>query len=80
MAQKKESNRAGPLIRNSKPGLFLDLKTASENPKVDHGGLAGNRSASGRLVTINVRAVSEANRRDRFGWLGPQEFAFDTAV
>jgi hypothetical protein len=28
----------------------------------------------------DVRAVSEANRRDRFGWLGPQGFAFDTAV
>jgi hypothetical protein len=26
------------------------------------------------------RSVSEANRRDRFDWLGFQEFAFDTAV
>ena len=25
-----------------------------------------------RTLFINVRAVSEANRRDRFGWLGPQ--------
>jgi hypothetical protein len=28
----------------------------------------------------DVRGVSAANRRDRFGWLGPQGFAFDTAV
>jgi hypothetical protein len=28
----------------------------------------------------NVRAVSEANRGDSFGKLGPQEFAFDTAL
>jgi hypothetical protein len=28
----------------------------------------------------DVRAVSEANRRDSFGQLGLQEFAFDTAV
>jgi hypothetical protein len=38
------------------------------------------RWSANRKLSRNASAVSEANRRDRFGWLGPQEFAFDTAV
>ena len=51
-------------------------------------GRTGWRSRSGKSACVNrfhqlpdhVSAVSEANRRDSFGWLGPQEFAFDTLI
>ena len=42
--------------------------------------LARNSPIGNAELSRNVRAVSEANRRDSFGWLGPQEFAFDTAT